>query len=368
MPYSYSQLQSYKTCPLKYRFEKIDKLPTPPSESLHLILGTSVHEVLEELYNQVNDLKQLEKSALLSLFKNVRERELTKVADIVGRNPFDEETVNTFFTRGTSYIVYYYDKFFPFTQAVPMKTEMRVAFSIEEGIDFMGKIDRLDLLGSKMIINDYKTNRSLPKDSDNTIEDQITLYSIGILQEYGQQIDEISGRVIYLHLQTEHERVITEEKIAKVKAKYLPLMQEIEQRKADYAAGNEEAFPYKAGYACNECGCKQLCPLYKHQYATDETVELADLGQTSIRKLIEKYALLRDQEKYYAEEKKLIGTLLSDFAKEKGYKTLYGESKKLSVMKKLTFSPVKEKLSALEGKLSEKAMLDEVLAIDSNKL
>ncbi|NOZ44131.1 MAG: PD-(D/E)XK nuclease family protein [bacterium] len=39
MAYSFSQLQTYTNCPLKYRFEKIDKIkPDIPNESLHLVL------------------------------------------------------------------------------------------------------------------------------------------------------------------------------------------------------------------------------------------------------------------------------------------------------------------------------------------
>jgi RecB family exonuclease len=45
-----------------------------------------------------------------------------------------------------------------------MKTEMNIAFEMQEGLSFRGKIDRLDINDKTIIINDYKTSKSLPKD------------------------------------------------------------------------------------------------------------------------------------------------------------------------------------------------------------
>ncbi|NOZ44132.1 MAG: hypothetical protein GXP45_03180 [bacterium] len=42
------------------------------------------------------------------------------------------------------------------------------------------------------------------------------------------------GRVIYLHLQREHEREITQEKIESTKQKYFNIIKEIEQKKLMY--------------------------------------------------------------------------------------------------------------------------------------
>ncbi|MEI7477273.1 MAG: PD-(D/E)XK nuclease family protein [bacterium] len=52
MAYSFSQLQSFQDCPLKYRFEKVDKIGTPSLPALPLMLGSAVHSALEQLYAQ----------------------------------------------------------------------------------------------------------------------------------------------------------------------------------------------------------------------------------------------------------------------------------------------------------------------------
>jgi len=83
MAYSFSQLQTYKQCPLKYRFEKIDNIkPEIPSESLNLILGSCVHSVLEELYKKVSDLVVPEKSKSLSFFKELWDKEIERATKV----------------------------------------------------------------------------------------------------------------------------------------------------------------------------------------------------------------------------------------------------------------------------------------------
>ena len=52
--YSHSQIQMYLSCPLKFCYEKIEKIrPDIPNESLTLVLGTATHKALEELYKKV---------------------------------------------------------------------------------------------------------------------------------------------------------------------------------------------------------------------------------------------------------------------------------------------------------------------------
>jgi RecB family exonuclease len=54
MVYSFSQLQLFAQCPRKYQFRYIDKIEKEWESSADLILGHSVHAVLENLYNKVN--------------------------------------------------------------------------------------------------------------------------------------------------------------------------------------------------------------------------------------------------------------------------------------------------------------------------
>ena len=49
MKISYSAISSYQTCPLAYKFQYVDRLPTAPSPALSF--GQSLHEVLRWFYD-----------------------------------------------------------------------------------------------------------------------------------------------------------------------------------------------------------------------------------------------------------------------------------------------------------------------------
>lgn len=374
MAYSFSQIQSYLACPLRYRYEKIDKIkPEIQQESLHLILGTTVHETLENLYKQVGNLKIPEIKDLQEDFNTIRKRELEKVNKIHGEGYFENETLENFFARGEKYIQRYYTNYHPFDQAISMKTEDNINFEIEEGLKFRGKIDRLDIQQDTMTITDYKTSRSLPKDWSNSIEEQITLYGIGIQQDYGKQIKKIIWKVIYLHLEKEYQREITQEKITETKQKYLAIMHEIEEKKEQYLAGDEETFEAKSWYQCQYCSFLQICPLYKHQYLDDEKlkeeeVKSGNLASTTIRKLIEEYALIQEKFKQIDAEKKLFAQILTEYANTHNCKKLYSENYKLSIANKESYSLNKNTLEQLEEKLEKLGILSEMQSIDYHKL
>lgn len=374
MAYSFSQIQTYLSCPLKYRYEKIDKIkPETQTESLHLILWSTVHETLEYLYKQIENTTIPDESELHNYFQKLRNTELERVNTIHGENYFDDEILTQFFNRGEKYINRYYTNYHPFDQAISMKTEENINFTLEERLKFRGKVDRLDIKNDTMTIVDYKTSKSLPKDGNNSIEEQITLYGIAIENDYGKQIKTIIGKVIYLHLEREYQREITKEKIDTTKIKYYTLMKEIEDKKIKYQSGNQEIFEAKSGYHCQNCSFMQICPLYKHQYLDDAPIQDKDfknehLASTTIRKLIEQYATIHEKHKQLESEKKLIAQILTEYATAHNCKNLYSDSHKINITSKESYSLNKSTLIELEQKLEKLWLLEEVQNIDYHKL
>ena len=371
MPYSFSQLQTYLKCPMQYRLQKVDGLkPYVPQLNLHLTLWECVHSALEDLYKAKSDTIVMEESQLLETFENHRNDEIWKATEISWwRNPFNPYDLEAFHGRWVEYMKYYHNKFKPFDQAIAMRMESNVSFEIDEDLKFSGKIDRLDINWDTLIINDYKTNKSLPKDWSNSIEDQITLYAIWVEKDYWKQVSNLKWRVIYLHLQREHEWDITKEKIEETKSRYLEVIREIEDRKNRYAKWDEEAFPASwSWYTCDSCLLKPFCSKFKHMYMQDEKIQLWDMDEMTIKWLIDEYDNVNNQYKTAEERKKLIWGLLCDYAVENKVTKLYWDTKKLSITTKTTYSINKDTYSDLENKLKEAEKLDGVLAIDYNRL
>jgi hypothetical protein len=51
--YSYSKLETYEKCKLKYKYRYIDKIIPEVPKSIEAHLGTCVHATLEWLYNEL---------------------------------------------------------------------------------------------------------------------------------------------------------------------------------------------------------------------------------------------------------------------------------------------------------------------------
>ena len=313
MPYSFSALQTYKKCPLQYCYAHVDPKPKDwKNFSLSMILWTCVHKSLEDLYRKVNDCIIPEEKECEEFFNNIWKEKTTPLLEVY---PVWEAELNSYYDRWIRYTKYYYEKYKPFNQAIPMKFEERINFEIDEWILFQWQIDRLDIRDGTLIINDYKTNRSLPKDSDNTIEDQITLYAIWVKQRYWKQIKSIKWNVIYLHLEEEHPWEITDEKIEETKQKYLSLINEIENKEELYEKWNKEAFETNPWYACDDCLYHRHCPIYKHLYMDDEEWSAWKLKPDTIKHLIVECANLMEERKAIDNILNDIKLTLSDYAK-----------------------------------------------------
>jgi hypothetical protein len=46
-PYSFSKINTWKTCPRQFKYRYIDKLPTQPRDMTALLKGSAVHSILE---------------------------------------------------------------------------------------------------------------------------------------------------------------------------------------------------------------------------------------------------------------------------------------------------------------------------------
>jgi hypothetical protein len=72
--YSFSQISTYLTCPMKYKFEKVDGIKPIWEENLPMMLGTCVHDTLEYLYKQVSKFIIPTQDQIISYFQTIREK------------------------------------------------------------------------------------------------------------------------------------------------------------------------------------------------------------------------------------------------------------------------------------------------------
>ena len=125
--YSFSQINTYLQCPLKYRYQYIDKIPRgDESPSPHLLLGSAVHYALEMLYKKLNQYQKPSVDDIVRIFESYREENKSSEIQFPDHSP--EEV---FLTRGRMYLMAYWNKHTPFDDVKVVMTEGNIVFSLD---------------------------------------------------------------------------------------------------------------------------------------------------------------------------------------------------------------------------------------------
>jgi DNA helicase-2/ATP-dependent DNA helicase PcrA len=158
---SASDIETYRTCPLKYKFARVFRIPSEPT--MNQRFGILVHQVLERYHAA--------ESAGLPTLLNLLEAGWR-------RGGFgDSEEERQFRAKATQALVRYHDRFRD-DDAEPVWFERSFQFRIGPHL-LRGRVDRVDRLpegGYELI--DYKTGR--PKSAAQLRDDvQLSLYAVG---------------------------------------------------------------------------------------------------------------------------------------------------------------------------------------------
>lgn len=230
-----TDIEQYRTCPLAYRYARIDRIPTPPSADR--AIGVAAHTALEAHYRPGGSGG--DGAALVQRF----EQELPATA----RAGVDAARAQQALERAREWLPKYHDRFIK-AQLKPVAVER--AFTLPIGSHRVrGRIDRVDEhpAGGTQLV-DYKTGRpplESQRGGDNLV---LRLYLAGARDAWG----------IYA-------RGATLEYVFDGRATPVnPDTQEVEEalteagRIADGIARGD--FEPKPGWACRSCDFAGLCP------------------------------------------------------------------------------------------------------------
>lgn len=139
---SVSSLDTYESCPRKYKFQQIDKLPRKSWE--HLDVGNYVHEVLEKFHKELNVDASRQPDELL---KQIARETWSKFSTKISAEGQEK-------SKGLlkSYLAYINTAGWPTVLA----TEDRFNIQINENLVIRGVVDRIDASEDGYRILDYK--------------------------------------------------------------------------------------------------------------------------------------------------------------------------------------------------------------------
>lgn len=324
MRISYSSYDTYRTCPLKYKYREIDRIPEPKSKEA--VFGTLIHAVLKYVHTP-------------SLLPPTLDQALDYFSKGWNSAVYEDEMEErAAFTQGVEIIQRYYDKNRIADYTI---VDLESRFSIEIGNDETGKhtvsgiIDRIDKTADGYEIIDYKTTRKMPSQDKVDNDVQLSVYLKAFLERYpkeAENIDKITVSLYFLKHGVKLSSTRTREQLDLIERDFLGAIKSIE----------EEHFDPILSPLCDWCGYQKICPLWKHKFAETRKVETDD-----VKAAIAEYLELKDK---MSGEKLRLGKLqamILDYMEQEGVDRVFDDGGIIGKSKRTTYKYDEEKLRAL---------------------
>lgn len=243
-----SRAADYKQCPLKYRLRAIDRIPEPPAR--HLVRGTVVHAVLEDLYGLPAAERGPERATELARPAWARvAAERPEVAALL-----DDTELDSFLDEVRELVRAYYRLEDP-TRFDPESCETRLEVELPDGALLRGFVDRIDVAPTgELRVVDYKTGRAPGPLQETKALFQLKFYALMLLRTRGVVPTQL--RLIYLA----DTQILTyapdEAELLRFERTLSALWQAVR------AAGETGEFPPNPSWLCDHCDYKHLCPAF----------------------------------------------------------------------------------------------------------
>lgn len=230
---SYSQLEIFETCPLKYQFRYIFGIPSPEAHAANF--GSSVHNTLNEFYQRLKQRKEVSLEIMNELYEK-------------NWIPYGYESKaheNARKKKGLEILKEFYEK-----NSKPWITPyaLEKAFNLKIGpYTLNGRIDRIDQLedGTYEII-DYKTGK-LKKSTNLNKDLQLSIYALACRDVYNIPVSKLS-----LYFLEDNEKQST----ARTEKQLEEAMNEIIKRAESIQISDFKATP---GFPCSFCEYRLIC-------------------------------------------------------------------------------------------------------------
>lgn len=238
---SYSQIETFKFCPLHYKAKYILKIPTPSYAAQ--TFGKTLHDTLKYFYQGLMNGETWDEKKLLSLYKqhwNNAGFEGKKHAEAMKK--LGEKHLAEF-------MEYFHEK-----EPLPITVEKPFIFSITPTLKVGGVIDRVNVLpDGRVEIIDYKTGSNVPTQKDVDRNLQLTVYALALMNVPGlSPVKDPKDFVLSLYFFNGHQKISTTRtasQLEKAKDEIVKIAEEIAT--SDFKCSGTEW--------CKTCEYKMLC-------------------------------------------------------------------------------------------------------------
>jgi putative RecB family exonuclease len=238
---SFSRVDAYRTCPLKFRYSYIDRLPAQPSPDLSC--GSSVHAAIERWWDQ----KLAEPPPVDVLMEGLYDG--WDDAGFVD-TPRDEKI--RWYRRAQEVLQRHYDRYAP-VYVPAIATEQWFELDIGDEIEVVGSIDhvaRTDHGGLGIV--DWKTNRKAQPRARVASSLQLAIYTLAAVELWGQEPEWVALEFVVpgVRVTVSRDEIDTEAALATI-------------REVAAQIRSATAFEPNPSRLCGWCDYRQACPAFE---------------------------------------------------------------------------------------------------------
>jgi putative RecB family exonuclease len=332
MKLSYSSINTYETCPAKYRYEYQDRVPSRSSPALSF--GDSLHRALYLFHDRPVPVPP----SLGELWSSLD--------DVWVADGFRDEAEERLYRDHGREVLARYHRDNADHYRIPAALEFR--FQVEvEGVILSGVIDRMDRLpGGGYEIIDYKTNRRLPPRARVERDLQLSLYHLAAREVWGIEPERLT-----LYFLLPGQRMTTTRTGGE--------LDDLRRRVATVAERIEAGkFEPRENPLCDWCDYQRLCPLYRHRFERDtDPPKIAEVVDEWVR-------LKREDRERWRRLEELAATIRA-YAEEHGLARLYGADGAVHIRQRIDTAPSP---AEVRRQLEPLGLYESVLTVDPRKL
>lgn len=340
MRISYSSLESFLTCPAKYKFSEIDKIKSPKSKEA--VFGTLVHKTLQMMHSPSVPVPPTEEE-VLAFFSSSWDKDIYA----------SESEEMMAFEQGVRILKDYYKKNYPANfHVLGLESFFEAPIKDKDEVhSITGKIDRIDKLKDDSYeVIDYKTSRTLPSQKSVDENMQLAMYHLGFLNKWPNLANKpVKLSLYFLRHGEKISTVKTGEMLKQTTEKVLEVIDKIKI----------STFAPEINPLCDWCGFQSICPYFSHKFKK-ETID-----DKRIKEIVEEYLQIKERSKKETSRVAELQKLINQYCDDTKIDRVFSDTGYISRVPQERISYDEKKSMEI---LKELGKLEEFLTVDVKKL
>ena len=337
MRISYSAWDTYQNCPLKYKYQEIDKIRTPKSKEA--VFGSVIHDTMKFVHTPGILSPTLDQA--MEYFSN-------HWNPAVYDSPDEERAA---FSQGVKIIQNYFAKNNPADfNIVNLESRFQIEIGPEENRHIIsGIIDRIDRTEDGFEIIDYKTTKKMPTQERVDHDIQLSIYLKAFLSQYpaeAQNLDKLKVSLYFLKHGVKLSAGRSKEQLQKSEELFLDTIKSIEEKK----------FEPQVSPLCDWCGYQKICPMWRHKFKEERKIDTDEINKT-----IEEYVSLKSAMSITKDHLGELQEKILDYMDQEGVERVFGEEGLIAKTLRKTYKYDSEKLKEI---LTPLGHWEDILKVD----